>query len=88
MTLTGRKVFFITAGAFAVIIGVNVTMAVLAVGTFPGLEVKNSYVASQSFDAKIGRHRKRSAGTFEADVSKTVCFDHRVHEPAGSGYRG
>ena len=50
MALTGRKVFFITAGAFGVIIGVNITMAVLAVGTFPGLEVKNSYVASQSFD--------------------------------------
>ncbi len=51
MPLTGRKVFIITASAFGVIIAVNITMAVLAVGTFPGLEVKNSYVASQSFDA-------------------------------------
>jgi len=50
--LTGRTVLFFTVGAFAVIIGVNITMAVLAVGTFPGLEVKNSYVASQEFDAK------------------------------------
>ncbi len=49
--LTGRKVFAITAGAFAVIIGVNLFMAFQAVGTFPGLEVKNSYVASQNFDA-------------------------------------
>ncbi len=49
--ITGRKVFFITASAFAVIIAVNVTMAVKAVGTFPGLETKNSYVASQQFDA-------------------------------------
>lgn len=48
--LTGRKVFLITASAFGVIIAVNVTMAVLAVGTFPGLETKNSYVASQQFD--------------------------------------
>ena len=48
--LTGRHVFLITAGAFAVIIGVNLTLAVNAVSTFPGLEVKNSYVASQSFD--------------------------------------
>jgi nitrogen fixation protein FixH len=48
--LTGRKVFLITASAFAVIIGVNITMAVMAVQTFPGLEVKNSYVASQVFD--------------------------------------
>lgn len=51
MALTGRKVFIITASAFGVIIAVNITMAVLAVGSFPGLEVKNSYVASQNFDA-------------------------------------
>lgn len=50
--LTGRKVFLIAASAFAVIIGVNVLMAVKAIATFPGLEVKNSYVASQTFDAE------------------------------------
>ena len=49
--LTGRKVFFIIAAAFGVIITVNLLMAALAVGTFPGLETKNSYVASQRFDA-------------------------------------
>ena len=36
--------------AFGVIIAVNLTLAYQAVATFPGLEVKNSYVASQSFD--------------------------------------
>lgn len=50
--LTGRTVFLFTAAAFGVIIAVNVTMAVQAVRTFPGLEVKNSYVASQQFEAK------------------------------------
>lgn len=49
--LTGRKVFAIFAGAFAIIISVNLFMAYSAIGTFPGLEVSNSYVASQSFDA-------------------------------------
>jgi nitrogen fixation protein FixH len=48
--LTGRHVFFITTGAFAVIIGVNLTLAFKAVSTFPGLEVQNSYVASQGFN--------------------------------------
>lgn len=38
--------------AFAVIISVNLTLAFNAVRTFPGLEVKNSYVASQSFDVE------------------------------------
>lgn len=50
--ITGRQVFAVTAGAFAVIIGVNLVMAWKAVSTFPGLEVKNSYVASQEFDKK------------------------------------
>lgn len=50
--LTGRRVFVIFAAAFGLIIAVNVTLAVKAVQTFPGLEVKNSYVASQTFDAE------------------------------------
>ncbi len=49
--LTGRHVLAIVVGAFAVIIAVNLTMAYKAVSTFAGLEVQNSYVASQSFDA-------------------------------------
>ncbi len=48
--LTGRHVLTITVAAFSVIIGVNVVMAIKAVGSFPGLEVANSYVASQTFD--------------------------------------
>lgn len=50
MVITGRKFFLIFAGAFAVIISVNLALAVSAVRTFPGLEVKNSYVASQNWD--------------------------------------
>lgn len=36
--------------AFGVVVSVNLVLAVNAVRTFPGLEVANSYVASQSFD--------------------------------------
>jgi nitrogen fixation protein FixH len=49
--ITGRHVLIGTTAAFSVIIGVNILLAYKAVATFPGLEVKNSYVASQSFDA-------------------------------------
>lgn len=49
--LTGRHVAAIFGCAFGVIISVNLVLAYSAVSTFPGLEVKNSYVASQSFDA-------------------------------------
>lgn len=48
--LTGRHVLVITLAAFGIIIGVNLVMAFLAIGSFPGLEVPNSYVASQQFD--------------------------------------
>lgn len=46
----GWHVFAGFAGAFGIIIAVNLTLAYKAVATFPGLEVSNSYVASQSFD--------------------------------------
>jgi nitrogen fixation protein FixH len=49
--IRGVHVFIAFAMAFSVIIAVNLTLAWNAVATFPGLEVKNSYVASQSFDA-------------------------------------
>jgi nitrogen fixation protein FixH len=49
--ITGRKVAMFTVGAFGVIIAVNLLMAYKAVSTFPGLEVRNSYVASQKFDS-------------------------------------
>lgn len=48
--LTGRHVLVIVVSAFSLIIGVNLFMAYSAIGTFPGLETDNSYVASQKFD--------------------------------------
>ncbi|MEO0937789.1 MAG: FixH family protein [Pseudomonadota bacterium] len=48
--LTGWHVLGIFVVGFGIIIAVNLTLAFNAVSTFPGLEVKNSYIASQSFD--------------------------------------
>jgi nitrogen fixation protein FixH len=48
---TGWHMLAICLAFFGTIIAVNVTLAVKAVSTFPGLEVENSYVASQTFDA-------------------------------------
>ena len=50
--LTGRHVLLIFVTAFGVIISVNLLLAYSAISTFPGLEVKNSYVASQQFDER------------------------------------
>lgn len=49
--LTGWHVLAIFVGCFSVIIAVNLTLAFQAVSTFPGLVTKNSYIASQNFDA-------------------------------------
>lgn len=47
-------------GAFGIIIAVNITMATQAIRTFPGLETKNSYVASQQFNDRL--HAQQALG--------------------------
>lgn len=47
---TGYHATAIIVAFFAVVIGVNVLMATFAVGTFGGVVVDNSYVASQKFN--------------------------------------
>ncbi|WP_052245350.1 FixH family protein [Halocynthiibacter namhaensis] len=58
--LNGYHVFGLFAAGFAVIITVNLFLAYSAVRTFPGLEVKNSYIASQDFD--VNRARQQALG--------------------------
>lgn len=50
---TGKHALAVFVGAFGVIIAVNLVLAYSAVKTFPGLEVKNSYVASQEFNERL-----------------------------------
>ena len=50
---TGKHALAIFVAAFGVIITVNLVLAYSAVKTFPGLEVKNSYVASQEFNERL-----------------------------------
>jgi nitrogen fixation protein FixH len=55
--LTGRKVLLMMVAGFAVIVGANLTMLFAATGSFPGLVVANSYVASQGWDRKVAAQR-------------------------------
>jgi nitrogen fixation protein FixH len=50
--LTGWHVLAMFVAFFGVIIAVNAGLAWKAISTFPGLEVDNGYIASQSFDAE------------------------------------
>jgi nitrogen fixation protein FixH len=47
---TGKHMAAIFAGGFAVVIAVNLLMASIAVGSFHGTVVDNSYVASQNYN--------------------------------------
>lgn len=58
---TGRHMLLLVVGFFAVVIGVNVTMAVLATRSWTGLVVENSYVASQEFNEKLSVAQQRTA---------------------------
>ncbi len=51
--MTGRKVLIISVSSFGVILAANLTLAYNAVSTFPGLEVDNSFVASQNFNEEL-----------------------------------
>jgi nitrogen fixation protein FixH len=54
---TGRKMLAVTVAFFGVIVTVNGVMAWKAISTFPGLEVKNGYVASQTWDAEMAAQK-------------------------------
>ena len=64
--LKGRHVLGLFVAGFGIIIAVNLTLAFNAIRTFPGLEVANSYVASQNFDA---RRAAQDALGLTADVT-------------------
>jgi nitrogen fixation protein FixH len=65
---TGRHALMVFGGAFGLIISVNLVLAYSAVSTFPGLEVKNSYVASQQFDERKAA-QEALGWTVRADAS-------------------
>lgn len=61
--ITGRHVLIAMTAFFGVIVAVNMTMAVFASRSWTGLEVKNSYVASQDYNAKLAiADRQRARG--------------------------
>ena len=49
---TGKHMLIVMVASFGTIIAVNLVLAYSAVKTFPGVEAKNSYVASQEFDKR------------------------------------
>jgi nitrogen fixation protein FixH len=83
--LNGWHVLGIVGLFFGTIIAVNVVMAVFATGTFPGLVVKNSYVASQNYNALIAESRAQARRGWTASLSAHDGSLHvRLAEPSGA----
>jgi len=57
---TGRHMLLVTVAGFAIVIAVNGVMATIATGTFPGLVVENSYVASQNYNSLLAEARQQA----------------------------
>ncbi|MFY0308854.1 FixH family protein [Leisingera sp. D0M16] len=72
---TGKHALMLFGSAFAVIIGVNIALAVNAVKTFPGLEVKNSYVASQEFDQRRSAQEALGWSVYASSQGDTVKLE-------------
>lgn len=63
---TGRHITAILVAFFGVVIAVNVTMARYASGTFGGIVVENSYVASQHFNRWLDEARRQDTLGWDA----------------------
>lgn len=74
-TFTGWHMAAITISFFAVIIAVNLTLAVFASTSWTGLVVANSYVASQSFnrDAEIAREQQALGWQMNLVVDRSLA---------------
>jgi nitrogen fixation protein FixH len=66
---TGRHMLFLMIAFFAVVVSVNITMAMIATGSWTGLVVKNSYVASQQFNEKTAELERSAAMDVHASLS-------------------
>ncbi|HEV8036957.1 FixH family protein [Yoonia sp.] len=77
---TGWHMLALMVGGFGIIITVNLTMAWNAIATFPGLEARNSYAVSQTFQADRAAQNALNWDV-SADISGGVLtvniLDHR-----------
>lgn len=69
-TLTGRRVLFIFIAFFGTIMAVNFYMAKQAIGTFGGVVVDNSYVASQQYNGWLAEARAQKALGWSETVTR------------------
>ncbi len=83
---TGKHMLYIMVAFFAVIITVNFTMATFASRSWTGLVVKNSYVESQNFNAKLERSRQQASLGWTGVLSRrSDGIGFLLHDRNGAG---
>ncbi|MFO6445836.1 FixH family protein [Erythrobacter sp. NE805] len=90
--LTGKHMAAIFVGGFAVVIAVNLTMATMAVESFHGTVVDNSYVASQHYNGWLKQAAASKALGWQAVPHRRASDGRVVVEtiavPAGASITG
>ena len=83
--LTGWHMLAIVGLFFGTIIAANIALAIFATGTFPGLVVKNSYVASQNYNALLAEGRAQTKSGLNAQLSaKAGILQFRLADASGA----
>lgn len=82
---TGWHMARIIVGFFAVVIAVNILMATLAVRTFGGTVVDDSYEAGQNFNRWLDEAKRQEEAGWRADIARLESGRVRVllQGPAG-----
>lgn len=66
---TGKHMALCMIAFFGVIIAVNATMAVLASGSWTGLVVENTYVASQHYNDRLAKAKAQAAAGLSSQLT-------------------
>src|ERR1700758_346531 len=66
--ITGRFVLVVVLAFFAVVIGVNMVMMRLAIGTLPGTEVDSAYGASLAYQKEITAAEQQDKRDWKVDA--------------------
>lgn len=87
--LNGWHVLGIVVLFFGTIIAVNIVMAAYATGTFPGLVVRNGYVASQHFNKMLADSREQASRGWTSELSAdNGALRVRIAGPGGAPING
>jgi nitrogen fixation protein FixH len=92
--LTGRVVLISLLAFFAVVIGVNLLMAKLAIDTLPGTEVDSAYSASLAYEREIVAAHDQSERDWKVDAhverraDGTASVQVEAHDSLGAPMSG